>query len=241
MAKIIGFECSKCGATFMAETGPKRLRKRWRPAVRPLRSGGDSAEDDSRVGQCWTEKHVALCGGPSRCRAGDAWRGTHADAAKSQVSQSADQGRGVESDGLVQSAWHERGTDHGASLWTHQARRAFGRQRRRIAGRLCRRSRTGGVRLHAEGCADRESFGGGSKWRAPDAGGWAYQRLRANGCRAQGPGRLVRCLNPEGTVSGGRQEDDGLRSGRANGMEFTGRRPVPDGRRSRAHRHVEGV
>jgi len=59
-------------------------------------------------------------------------------------------------------------------------------------------------------CCQQKSFGGRSLRRSPDIGGWVDQRLRTNGGRAQGPGRMVRRFNVEGTLSRRRQEDHGL-------------------------------
>ena len=65
---------------------PKRLLEGWRAVVCALRSRGASTRHVSRVGQRGTEEYVALRGGASRCRAGDAWRGIYADAAEPQAS-----------------------------------------------------------------------------------------------------------------------------------------------------------
>ena len=87
----------------------------------------------------------------------------------------------------------------------------------------------------------RQSSGGRGLRRAPDAGGWADQRLRTNGGRAQRAGRMVRRLDAEGAVSRRGQEDHGLRGGRANGLELAGRDSLSHGRRRRPDRDVEGV
>ena len=87
----------------------------------------------------------------------------------------------------------------------------------------------------------RESAGGGSCGRAPDAGRWTHQRLWPHGCRAQRAGGLVRCLDAEGAVSRRGQEDYGLRGRRADGMDAARRDSVSHGRRRWLDRNVEGV
>src|SRR3989442_1593483 len=53
--------------------------------------------------------------------------------------------------------------------------------------------------------------------------------------------RLVRVRDAEGAVSRRGQEDDGLRAGRADGLEAARRDPVSHGWRHRAYRDVEGL
>ncbi len=78
-------------------------------------------------------------------------------------------------------------------------------------------------------------------WRAGHSGGRPHQRLRPHGRRAQRARRLVRYLHPQGALSGGRQEDHGLRDRGAIGMGGARRNRLPHRRWRRPDRHVEGL
>src|SRR5438477_66325 len=70
---------------------------------------------------------------------------------------------------------------------------------------------------------------------------WRYRELLPPRPRGHGTGGLVRRVHAQGAVPAGGREDDGAGTGRAVGLAPARRHPVPDRRRDRPDRHVEGV
>ena len=77
--------------------------------------------------------------------------------------------------------------------------------------------------------------------RRRHAGRRADHRRRPHGRGDRAAARLVRRLDAQGAVPPRRQEDDGLRAGRAARLAAARRDHLPDRRRHRARRHVEGL
>ena len=67
------------------------------------------------------------------------------------------------------------------------------------------------------------------------------RRMRRAGRQGRGAGPVVRLLDPEGALPHRGQEGDGLRAGRAARLGAARRDLLPDRRRHRPDRHVEGV
>src|SRR5205823_1868363 len=78
-------------------------------------------------------------------------------------------------------------------------------------------------------------------WRSRHADRWADYRLRRGNLTPQRERRLVRHVDAQRTVSGGRQEDARLRNGRATELETARCNSLSDRWRHRTHRDVESV
>ena len=151
------------------------------------------------------------------------------------------QGRVAAADRQLQEPRHDRGRQHGEVARREARRAADGRQRRRRGGRLRRPRRDGVLRLHAGRHAGRQPVRGAPVRREGVPRQRPHQRLRQDREGRRGADGLVRPLHAEGAVPPRRQEDDGPGTGRAARLDAAGRDPLPDRRRHRADRHVEGV
>src|SRR5438552_18745918 len=77
--------------------------------------------------------------------------------------------------------------------------------------------------------------------RSRHADRWVDYRLRRGNLTPQRERRLVRHVDAQRTVSGGRQEDARLRNGRTTELEIAEGDFVSDRRRNRSYRDVESV
>ena len=225
---------------FECGSAADRVPKRWRRALCALRPGGHPSGGFACAYHSARGHDVALRGGAARSGTGLSGRRLHAYAPQPGIREHLYQGRGTESDRIVQGAWTLRRDHDGEALRPEEASHSFRWKCRGRAGRVRGRCRIGSAHLHAQRCAhgkpDRMRILRGTH----HAGGWSDQRLRAHGCRAQGEGRMVRRLHAERALSRGRQEDHGLRSGRAVGLAFAAGNYLSHRRRSRHDWNVEG-
>ena len=115
------------------------------------------------------------------------------------------------------------------------------RERRGVECGLWGGGESARARRGAGGYARADSRGNPRAGRRPAAAGRTDQRLRPDRAGALRRGRMVGSLHPQGALPGRGQEDDGLRTLRAAGGAPARRDRLPDGRRHRPDRDVEGV
>ena len=155
--------------------------------------------------------------------------------------QPAGQGRGPASDRLVQGARPGDGGDHGQAVRDRADRHADQRQCRRGARRLRRAGRDRDDRhLPGRNARDQRHRDRGLR-RAGLCRRRADRRMRRAGREGRGAGAVVRLLDAQGAVPPRGQEGDGLRACRAARLGAARRDLLPDRRRHRPDRHVEGV
>ena len=152
-----------------------------------------------------------------------------------------DQGRVAAADGQLQEPRHDRRRQHGEAARPEAPGHPDGGQRRRRAGGLRRAGRHGGVRLHAGRHAGHQPDRGAPRRRPRLPRQRPHHRLRPARPRGRAGDGLVRHVHAQGAVPPRRQEDDGPGAGRAVRLVAARRDPLPDRRRHRPDRHVEGV
>ena len=129
----------------------------------------------------------------------------------------------------------------GEGAWREGDCAALGGQRGLGGVGVRRGGRPGSQRLHAARRAGRQPHRVPGVRRAGHPGRRPHQRRRREGPRAGAAAWLVRRLDPQGAVPAGGEEDDGVRAGRAARLDPAGRHHLPDRRRHRHRRDVEGV
>ncbi len=153
----------------------------------------------------------------------------------------AGQGRGAASDRLVQGARPGDGGDHGEAVRDRAHRHADQRQCRRRPRRL-RGPRRHRDHRHLPGRNARDQRHRDRRLRRPRlCRRRPDRRMRRAGRQGRGEGPVVRLLDAQGAVPPRRQEGHGLRACRAARLGTARRDLLPDRRRHRPDRHVEGV
>src|SRR5690242_6184522 len=100
---------------------PNRLPKRWRLVVGALRARFHPNAVETRPDRSPPAIDVEISRAAAGCGTRYARRGFHSHAGEPTPRESLDQGRGRESDRLIQSSRPLHGRDHGPSLWTQEA------------------------------------------------------------------------------------------------------------------------
>ena len=236
--------------TVLPPRPPHRVPEVRQGAVSPLRSrarpgGGPARRDRAPPSDDVAVPRAAAGRGPRERR--DA-RGGHDAAAAPPGDRPAPgaasrlrEGRRPESHRLVQGPGPRGRGEQGQGAGRAGGRDAVRRQRRIGRGRVLRAGRDGPVPGHARGRAPHEQgrVRGLRRAHLPDPRPDHRRRPRdPRGQRGQG---LVRHVHAEGAVPRRGEEDAGLRAGGAVRVEPPRRHRLPDGRRDRDRRHVEGV
>ena len=226
------------------------LQGRRRAAAGALRPGADSRDRQPRragrpAGNALALPRAAPARGSGRRRL--ARRAEHAGARrgpsrrKARDHPLADKGRRSPADRYVQGARRRRRRDARGGAGRQGARAAERRERGRGLGGVRRPRRHPRHRGHARRNAAGHRPRSVRLRRRGVSGAWIDRRRRRGGARGLRAARLVRRFDASRAVPYRGQEDDGIRAGGAAGVAPPRRDRVSDGRRRRAHRHVEGV